>query len=403
MLLAAIVFTAVIPLGLAAIGALLGGDLASLPFFLIFLLLPLNLGLVGFVLATRRADNRIGWLLLVAGAFTAVTFAAGEYERLVLARGDALTPLLVLASWLASWAFIPAVGMLVVFLPLLYPTGRLTSPRWRPLILVAVFGVTAGTVGLATVPGPLGGDPRGPVNPFVPPEPALTVIQGLATIGNLLAGPVFLLALVSLLVRFRRSRNVERQQIKWFLLAAAVTAVLFAISQLPLAPVSDVAWSLGLLSMTFLPLAIGLAILRYRLYDIDRIVSRVVAYTIVTAVLTAAFAAVVVVSQAVLAPVTESNTLAIAVSTLVVATAFQRIRRPIQAGVDRRFDRSHVKAEAVADSFSARLRDVTDLDAIQRSVADGVATAWAPSSVGIWVRGATAAGRPAPERRARSA
>ena len=403
MLLAAIVFTAVIPLGLAAIGALLGGDLASLPFFLIFLLLPLNLGLVGFVLATRRADNRIGWLLLVAGAFTAVTFAAGEYERLVLARGDALTPLLVLASWLASWAFIPAVGMLVVFLPLLYPTGRLTSPRWRPLILVAVFGVTAGTVGLATVPGPLGGDPRGPVNPFVPPEPALTVIQGLATIGNLLAGPVFLLALVSLLVRFRRSRNVERQQIKWFLLAAAVTAVLFAISQLPLAPVSDVAWSLGLLSMTFLPLAIGLAILRYRLYDIDRIVSRVVAYTIVTAVLTAAFAAVVVVSQAVLAPVTESNTLAIAVSTLVVATAFQRIRRPIQAGVDRRFDRSHVKAEAVADSFSARLRDVTDLDAIQRSVADGVGTAWAPSSVGIWVRGATAAGRPAPERRARSA
>ena len=390
-----IVAIASIPLVLSAGAALLGGDLAGLPFYLIFLLLPANLGVVGAVLATRRPDNRIGWLLLVAGALTAITFAAGEFSRSAFAAGDPASALLVAVSWVASWGFIPAVGILVVFLPLFFPTGRLPSPRWRPLVAVAIFGIAAGTVGLMIAPGPLGGDPRGPLNPFVPPEPALSLLQGVATIGNALAPPVFLLALASLLIRFRRSRDVERQQLKWFLLAAAIVASLFAVSLLPLGSIADTAWALGLVAMSFLPLAIGVAILRYRLYDIDRIVSRVVGYTLVTAVLGVSFAAVVVLTQAILAQFTEANTLAVAGSTLVVATLFQPVRRAIQARVDRRFDRSHVKAEAVTDSFSARLRDVTDLATIRASVVDGIETAWAPSAVGIWVRGAAAPGRAA--------
>jgi hypothetical protein len=221
----------------------------------------------------------------------------------------------------------------------------------------------------------------------MPPEPVESVIQAASAIGNLIAPLAFLLAVASLLLRFRRSRDVERQQIKWFLLSAAIASSLFAISLLPLGAISDAGWAFGLLSMTFLPLAIGIAILRYRLYDIDRVVSRVVGYTLVTAVLGASFAAVVVVAQALLATFTESNTLAIAGSTLVVATLFQPVRRAIQARVDRRFDRSHVRAESVTDSFSARLRDVTDLGTIRASIVDGVETAWAPSSVGVWVRG----------------
>src|SRR3954451_13119044 len=401
LLLSAILVASLVPLLLGTLTAVLGADVAGVPFYLVFLLLPANLGAVGALLATRRSENAIGWLLLLAGArlgggllllagaLAGVAFACGEFQRFVLARGDPVSPLVVAAAWVASWAFIPAIGILIVFVPLLYPTGRLPGPRWRFVVAAGLFGVIASTIALATARGPPG-DPRGPLNPFVPPEPLLTLIQTAGAIGNAIAAPVFLLSLVSVLIRFRRSRDVEREQIKWFLLAVAIAASVFAFSMLPLERISDAAWALGLLSMCFLPVAIGVAILRYRLYDIDRIVSRVVGYTLVTAVLGVSFAVVIVVAQAVLAPVTQSNTLAVAGSTLVVASLFQPVRHAIQTRVDRRFDRSHVRAEAVADSFSARLRDVTDLPTIRASIAEGVQTAWSPSSVGVWVRGSGA-------------
>ena len=271
------------------------------------------------------------------------------------------------AAWVASSWFIPAIGILVVFLPLLFPTGHLLSPRWRWVAVAGIFGVTAGAIGPAMAPGPMA-DPRGPLNPFVPPEPLLTWIETAATLSNLIAPPVFVLALASLFIRFRRSRDAERQQIKWFLFVAAVATVLFAVSILDVGPVSDVAWALGLLTMAFLPLAIGLAILRYRLYDIDRVVSRAVGYTLVTAILAAAFGIAVIVAQTVLSPVTQSSTLAVAASTLVVAALFQPVRRAIQGRVDRRFDRSRVNAERLVTTFGDTLRDVTDLPTIHDSL-----------------------------------
>ena len=197
---------------------------------------------------------------------------------------------------------------------------------------------------------------------------------------------MFALALTSLFLRFRRSRGVERQQIKWFLFVAAVATVLFVISIADVGALSDIAWALGLLTMAFLPLAIGLSILRYRLYDIDRVVSRAVGYTLVTAILAAAFAAAVIVAQAVLAPVTQSSTLAVAASTLVVAALFQPVRRAIQGRVDRRFDRSRVNAERLVTTFGDTLRDVTDLPTIHDTLVATVGTTWAPADVGIWVR-----------------
>jgi amino acid transporter len=229
-------------------------------------------------------------------------------------------------------------------------------------------------------------DPRGPLNPLVPPEPLSTWIQTTANLSTLITPPVFVLALASLVIRFRRSRDVERQQIKWFLFVAAVATMLFVVSMLSTGAFSDVVWALGLLTMAFLPLAIGLAILRYRLYDIDRVVSRAVGYTLVTATLAAAFAVAVIVAQTILTPVTQSSTLAVAASTLVVAALFQPVRRAIQGRVDRRFDRSRVNAERLVTTFGDTLRDVTDLPTIHDTLVATVGTTWAPADVGIWVR-----------------
>ena len=383
--LSTILVLALLPLVIELAGAALGGDIAGIPFYLLFLLLPLNLGVVGAVLTIRRPENVIGWLLLVAGVLTGLTFAGGEYERSAIAAGAVDWPLLVPAAWIARSWFIPAIGILVVFLPLLYPTGRLLGRRWRWVAIAGVFGVAAGAIGPMVAPGPMA-DPRGPLNPLVPPEPLLTWIETAATLSTAIAPPVFVLALSSLLLRFRRSRGAERQQIKWFLFVASVATAMFVVSILDTGPISDVAWALGLLTMIFLPLAIGLAILRYRLYDIDRVVSRAVGYTLVTATLAVTFAAAVIVTQTVLAPVTQSSTLAVAASTLVVAALFQPVRRAIQGRVDRRFDRSRVSAEHLVSTFGETLRDVTDLSTIHETLVTTARTTWSPTAVDVWVR-----------------
>jgi hypothetical protein len=373
--LSSIATVALVPLALEAVSEVVRGEIGAVPFGLLFLFLPLNLGIVGAVLTTRRPGNVIGWMLLVCGTIAAVTFAAGEYERSAIGGAGADAPLAVLAAWVASFLFIPAIGILVVFLPLLYPSGRLLSPRWRWVAVVGILGVATGTIGAAVAPGPLG-DPQGPANPFVPPEPILAWIGAATTLSNVVAPPVFVLALTSLLLRFRRSRGVERQQIKVFLFVASVGTVLFAISVLSIGPASDAAWALGLVTMAMLPLAIGLAILRYRLYDIDRVVSRAVGYTLVT----------VIVTQAVLTPVTQSSSAAVAASTLLVAGLFQPVRGAIQRRVDRRFDRSRVNAERLVSGFGETLRDVTDLSTIQDALVATAAATWTPSAIAVWRR-----------------
>ena len=202
-----IVVIALVPLAIGMAAALLSGDLPDIPFLLIFLLLPANLGLVGAILTTKRSENVIGWLLLVSGVLAGLCFAGGEYERSAMAAGGDW-PLVVPAAWVASAWFIPAIGILVCFLPLVFPTGHLLSPRWRWVVVVGIFGVSAGALGSATAPGPMAG-PGGPLNPFVPPEPLLTLIEAVSTVSTLLAPPVFVLAFASLLIRFRRSRDTS--------------------------------------------------------------------------------------------------------------------------------------------------------------------------------------------------
>jgi hypothetical protein len=224
-----------------------------------------------------------------------------------------------------------------VFLPLLYPTGNLQSRRWRIVVAIGTVGIMLGAIGSAVLPGPLA-DPRGPLNPFVPPEPLLSFIQVASTISNFAAPPIFLLSLGGLLLRFRRSTGVERQQIKWFLFVASVATVAFGLSIFSIGPISDVGWVVGILAMGFLPLAIGLAILRYRLYEIDRIVNRALVYGALTAILAGVFAAATALSQRLFIAVAgQSSDGAIVLTTLVVVAIYAPVRKRVEAVVDRYF------------------------------------------------------------------
>lgn len=332
----AILVVALVPLVVGALGALAAGDVGSLLFYLLFLVLPANLGFMGIVLTIRRPRNPIGWLLLVSGVLAAVAFAGGEYGRDAVASGTAGSTVVQIATWLGSWAFIPAIGLLVVFLPLLYPNGELLGRRWRWFAALAVAGVALGAIGPAVAPGPMG--EGGPDNPFAAPEPLRSWIEAASAASNLLAPPVFLLALASLLIRFRRSSGIERQQIKWLLFVATIAAIAFATSIVSSGPVSDGAWIVGLLTVAGLPLAIGLAILRYGLYEIDRIVNRAIVYGVVSAILAGVFAAATTLSQRLFVAVAgQSSDAAVVLTTLLVVAVYAPVRKRVEALVDRYF------------------------------------------------------------------
>lgn len=355
-------------------------------FSLIFIVLITDLALVGGVLAVRRPDNRIGWLLLLAALISAGGAGGGEYARIDDLLGRGRLPLVPLAGWLGTWAFSLEIGILVVFLPLLYPSGRLPSSRWRAVVGLAIAAMTVGALGTALAPGPLSGADW-LANPFAVGLPWSAWLQALNAASNLLGPPIFLLVNADLLLRFRRSRGVERQQLKWFLSVASLAAASWAGVLVTSGPISNALWVGGLIALGLLPLAIGMAILRHGLYEIDRIVSRAVGYTLVTAVLAALFVVVVIVSQVILAPLTGSNTLAIAASTLVVATLFQPIRRVVQRAVDQRFDRARVNADRVVMMFAERMRNEVDLTSVTAEIGEAIQQTLRPHFTGVWLRG----------------
>ncbi len=213
------------------------------------------------------------------------------------------------------------------------------------------------------------------------------LIQTLGSLSLLLAPPVFLLVWANLVARFRRSRGVERQQMKWFLSVATVAAIASSVSIVTSGPISDASWIIGMIAVGFLPLAIGVAILRYRLYDIDRLVSRTVAYGVVTAVLVVTFAGISLALEAVLATSTQASTLAVAGSTLAVFALFQPLRRWVQAAVDRRFDRHRFEADRTVAEFAERLRDEVDPERIRLELDRDLAQTVAPKSAMVWLRG----------------
>jgi hypothetical protein len=367
---------------------LLNGRPGQAVFALLPIFLVINLSGVGGLLIVRRPGNPIGALLLFAGVLAAVSWGGGYYTDLDDFVGAGRLPFVVPFAWLTGWIFTPTLGLMGVFVPMLYPTGHLPGPRWRIVAGIAIVAISIGILATATEPMiDTMGNSDTITNPVVLPQPLSDLIQALGSLSLLLAPPVILIVWANLVARFRRSRGVERQQMKWFLSVATVAAIGTSVSIVTSGPLSDASWIIGMISIGLLPLAIGVAILRYRLYEIDRIVSRTVAYGVVTAVLVVTFAGISLALEAALATTTQASTLAVAASTLVVFALFQPLRRRVHSVVDRRFDRYRFEADRTAAEFAERLRDEVDPDRISLELDRVLAQTVAPTSALVWLRG----------------
>lgn len=378
---------------LVAVALLAAGGVPSDPPSALADLAALLMVTVGVLLMTRVGSNPVGWLLWLTGLMLAASLG---FDGLASAGVMLLGPVAAV-TWLA-WAgamtsqlpFLLAAGLL----PLVFPTGRLLSPRWR---IVVALAIAAGTLELlATAIGPGSNDtyPPGVANPILVTGQPGAVISALFGVGQDLGGALMVLGIAAVVVRFRRASGVERQQMKWFTFAAVATVAALGVavalnSTSGEAPsiVDNTAWTATFAGVVLLPVAIGMAVLRYHLYEIDRIISRTVGWAVVTVVTVAVFSIGVVGLQALLAGLTQGQTLAVAASTLLAFALFQPVRRQVQRAVDRRFDRARYDGERIALAFGERLRAGTGLEAAGEELTATARAAVHPRSAILWLRG----------------
>jgi hypothetical protein len=354
--------------------------------------------LVGAVLASRRPSHPIGWLFCVIGILGAVRHLGAEYAIYALVAQRPWLMCAEMSAWVSSWMWVPHVG-LMVFLLLLFPDGQLPNARWRLLASVAVVAVLGGTVAMAFSPGPLSG--LGPIeNPFGLEEMGRLVSQVEALVWALI-----LVVAASLLARWRAARGVRRQQIKWFAYAIAVAAIGGALTYIggsEAMGVWQVRWAgLALIVVGSMgaPIAMGIAIMRYRLYGIDIVINRTLVYGSLTAILAGVYFGGVTATQALFRTLTGQEKLpqiVVVASTLVIAALFTPLRRRIQSFIDRRFYRKKYDAAKTLEGFSTRLRDETDLEALRGDLEGVVKETMQPAHVSLWLRPETAPQRRQP-------
>ena len=340
---------------------------------------------VGAVIRWRRPGNRVGGLLM-AGAIMVVSAALTWPVQILLdpkPNGEIGLPLLLLLWWGANGILF---GVLVLFpgVAILFPDGHLPGPRFRAPVTLAV-----GLIAVATACATLAPARTTENSSF--PWPGLAGVPyqvgDVGTVLSILAIVLsFGLAIASVVVRFRRSQGVERAQMKWLIASVTLVGILFPISWVRPTGPADLITIASVVAGCLVPIAIGIAILRYHLYDIDRIVSRTVGWTLVTALLAAVFVGLIVALETLLAPATSGSTLAVAASTLAAATLFQPVRRRVQRLVDRRFDRARVDRERTAELFGERLRDEVAMAALTSGLQETVAGTLRPASQGLWLR-----------------
>jgi MFS family permease len=390
---------ALVPAGivLAAIGAHRGFDLpdgweSRLLLAILGGGVSLLFAAVGLLIARAEARNAIGWIFLGAAALLSGLTAAFGYADLVYYGGEDW-PGAAWAAWFGNFAFIPAVFLASTLVAQIFPDGRPLPGRWRWVLWVSIaIGIEA-TVVAALDPGALDSYPN-QLNPLGVPDWLGDVTGPSNDAGGVVLGPpIFLVSLSSLVVRFRRSRGIERQQMKWLAFGGAVPAVAFTLSFFYGAIVGDdrlldAIFITGFAGLMLVPVAVAVAILRYRLYEIDRVISRTLVYGLLTVVLGAAYAGLVLVSQAVFSSVAGGGDLAIAASTLVVAAFFLPLRSRLQRLVDRRFDRRRYDAQRTLEAFGARLREQVDLDGLLTDLERAVHETMQPAHVSLWLRGA---------------
>jgi len=346
--------------------------------------------LVGALLASRVRRNRIGPIILWTGALLSSTVAAGTLGTLAAGRPGVPVELLAAAALLNELGFVIPIVVILIGIPLIFPNGTLLSARWGTVAALAASAVVALGLSSLLAPGPIGDSPV--INPFAVPELAwfADILDRYVSVAALIGFPA---ALLSVGIRYRRALELERQQLKWLIATALVASVAFPVSILIPSPVAaGIAFAVGLLALFGLPIAIGIAVLRYRLYDIDRIISRTIAWALISTVLLAAFAILVVGLQAALAGLTQGQTLAVAASTLIAFSLFQPVRRRVQGVVDRRFDRASYDARRTADAFAARMRNQVDLDALTSDLELTVSGAIRPTTAALWVHRRDGAG-----------
>ncbi len=379
---------AVVAVDLAAgsagcVGVLLSADTPAWVVVLFMVMLS-SFGMVGALVVTRQPRNLVGWILWATALLLALMMVGSLAARYLATSPPGTAPWLVLVAWLGNILLLPTIGLVVVFVPLLFPDGRLLSPRWR-----WVIALSAVTIVVATFPNMFSPDAL-PIAPTISNPFGITGFEQLRPLldaANVLFATIVLpLAIVALVIRYRRGTSVERQQLKWFAAAVSLTGICFGSVVTQFGPLADLGFVLGLFGLATLPIAIGIAILRYRLYDIDRIISRTIGYLIVTGVLAAIFVGAVFVFTAVTSPLFGDNPVAVAASTLIVAALFQPLRRRVQRAVDRRFDRARYNADRTAATFSERLRDEVDMATITGDLELTTQGALAPASIGIWIR-----------------
>jgi len=329
-------------------------------------LLAVGYSTVGAVAASHRPSNPVGWVLCSIGLSWGVAHFTSEYATYALLVAPGTLPAAEAAAWIYSWVWVPGLGF-IVFLPLLFPSGRLPSPRWRPFAWFSVLLATVGTILAAFSPGPgVGLSIR---NPFG--------VESLPNLNEQLQALMFALIFVaaaSLVGRLHHARGVERQQIKWVAYAGALAGgaslptytLLEAVNQRWLHMVGYLPALVGIVGV---PIAVGIAITRYRLYGIDILINRTLVYGSLTAMLVVVYFGGIVVSQRVFVLLTgEKSTLAVVASTLLIAALFTPLRRHLQSFIDRRFYRRKYDARKTLEAFSAQLRNQTDLDALSNEL-----------------------------------
>jgi hypothetical protein len=370
--------------------AILGPDTSSagdalgggVPLALLDALIITQFATVGLVVARKRPTNPVGWILCVMPPFLGVLLVSNRlYDA--LAATDSGGPGPELVAWLASWIWIPFVLLALILFPLLFPSGRVLTPRWRLVLVAVAVAFPLLLVGSAFEPGRLKDYPFD--NPFGAPDVLRTpvLIAGLAGFGLMLV--CTLAAAASLILRFRRSRGEERQQLKWVTAAAAVLVLTFVL------PTELVVGDQGgfvvvLLGLGLVEVAVAVAMLRYRLYDIDLVINRALVYGSLTATLVAVEVGTVLVLQLVVQGVTGGFAFTAAGSTLATAALVRPGRTRIQAIVDRRFFRTRYDAALIVEAFAAKLRDDVDLAMLNRDLLAAVDATVNPSYSSLWLR-----------------
>jgi hypothetical protein len=352
---------------------------------------------VGLVLAVRRPGHAIGWLFVGMGLVAAVQAFAFEYAARALVTAPGSLPAAAWLGWLAYWTFLlnlPALALLL----LLFPDGRVPSPRWRVVLWLLGVAIAGVTVWLMLQPGPIDlsvvtiDNPAGVAAFDDPAIRALGDAPGILVILTLLVGSVA--CALAPFVRRRRAQPVERQQLKWLAfvaggsgLAGAAGFLMVGFGNSAAAIVGGLLLLVALVGVAVgIPVAVGLAILRYRLYDIDRVINRTLVYALLTAVLGLGYAGVVLVLGQLFGVGEGTPSWAVAGATLAAAALFQPARRRIQQAVDRRFNRRKYSATRTIEAYGVRLRDQLDLDTLSSELVAVVDQTMEPTRVSLWLR-----------------